>query len=197
MKIGIIGAGGIGRAFAQQVAAVGYEVVISNSRGPESLKDFVQTLGSHCKAGTVAEAAAAEVVFLALQWQHMQQVTAGITNWSGKVVIDPSNPILPGFITAELEGKTSSETVAGWVPGAKVVKAFNTYTPEILGADPKEGGGSRVIFYSGNDDAAKKTVAVIIDQIGFAGIDLGKLEEGGRLQQFPGGPLPAANLIRL
>ncbi len=197
MKIGIIGAGGIGRAFAQQVTAAGYEVVISNSRGPESLIAFAQTLGSHCKAGTVKEAAAADVVFLALQWQHMQQVTASIPDWSGKVVIDPSNPILPGFVVAELGGSTSSEIVAGWVKGSNVVKAFNTYSPEILGADPKEGGGSRVIFYSGNDKAAKQTVAVIIDQIGFAGVDLGKLAEGGRLQQFPGGPLPGANLIRL
>lgn len=197
MKIGIIGAGGIGRAFAQQVSMAGYEVIISNSRGPESLQEFVNSLGSHCKAGTVEECAAADVVFLALRWQHMQQVTTGVRNWAGKVVIDPSNPVLPGFIPADLGNKTSSETVAGWVPGARVVKAFNTYTPEILRADPKEGGGSRVIFYSGNDDAAKQTVAVIIDQIGFSGIDLGKLEEGGRLQQFPGGPLPEANLIRL
>src|SRR5690606_30586853 len=151
MKIGIIGAGGIGRAFAQQVADAGYEVIIRNSSGPETLQEFVQTRGSHCKAGTVAEAVMADVVFLALQWQHMQQVTTSITSWAGKVVIDPSNPILPGFVAAELGGKTSSETVAGWVPGARVVKAFNTYTPELLAADPKEGEGSRVIFFSGND----------------------------------------------
>lgn len=67
----------------------------------------------------------------------------------------------------------------------------------MLDADPVENGGNRVIFYSGNDEYAKEVVGGIIQRIGFAGVDLGRLDEGGKLQQFPGGPLPTLNLIRL
>ncbi len=144
----------------------------------------------------MSEAAAAEVVFLSVQWQHVQPVLSGI-HWNGQVIIDTTNPILPGFTLAELNGKTSSELVASWANGAAVVKGFNTLTPTILGADPQDKGGKRVIFYSGNSETAKQKVAAIISKIGFAGIDLGRIDEGGKLQQFPGGPLPALNLVRV
>lgn len=197
MKIGIIGAGAIGQAFAKHVAKAGYDVLISNSRGPASLSELVKNLGGNVSAVTVQEAADADVVFLALKWEHIQNVAATIPSWEGKIVIDPTNPILPGFVIADLGGKPSSEVVSSWLPGAKLVKAFNTFTPAMLAADPKEAGGSRVIFFSGNDDTAKAIVSGIIHTIGFAGIDLGRLDEGGKLQQFPSGVLPALNLIKL
>ncbi|NII26233.1 NAD(P)-binding domain-containing protein [Pseudoflavitalea sp. X16] len=196
MKIGIIGAGSIGMAFAKQATNAGFEVILSNSRGPASLTGAVKALGSKVKAGTVEEAAAAEVVFVSLQWQHLQSVLSGI-KWKGQIIIDPANPILPGFKLADLYGKTSSEVVATWANGATVVKAFNTLTPSVLGSDPHVQGGSRVIFYSGNNEAAKQTVSAIIKKIGFAGVDLGRLDEGGKLQQFPGGPLPTLNLVKM
>lgn len=196
MKIGIIGVGKIGQAFARQVVKAGYEVIISNSRGPESLLDLVQELGGQVRAGTVAEAAAADVVFLGVLWMQVEAVAASVPSWEGRIVIDPMNPVLPGMKAAELGGKTSSEVVASLVPGAKVVKAFNSLPPELLGADPHEAGGRRVIFYSGNDEGAKQTVADIMDRIGFAGVDLGGLGIS-HLQQFPGGPLPGLNLVRL
>lgn len=87
--------------------------------------------------------------------------------------------------------------VASLVPGAQLVKAFNTLTPAVLAANPREAGGQRVIFYSGNNTAAKATVAGILQQMGFAGVDLGLLQEGGKLQQFPGGPLPTLNLLKV
>jgi predicted dinucleotide-binding enzyme len=197
MKIGVIGAGNIGKAFAKQAAKAGYEVIISNSRGADSLTATAKILGNNVIAGTTQQAAEADVIFLGLQWQHLNKAVSNVSSWKGKIVIDPTNPILPGFQIAELGGKTSSEVVASWIPGASVVKAFNTYTPEVLGSDPKQAGGTRIIFYSGNDDASKKVVAGIIHKIGFAGIDLGRLDEGGKLQQFPGGPLPAVNLIKV
>jgi predicted dinucleotide-binding enzyme len=198
VKIGIIGAGAIGRAFAVQAVRAGYEVVLSNRRGPASLAPLVSQLGGRARAGTVAEAAQAEVVFLALPWEQVAPVTASIASWAGRVVIDPTNPILlPGFRLAELGGRPSSEVVASLVPGARVVKAFNTLTPAVLAANPREAGGQRVIFYSGNDSAAKATVAGLLQQMGFAGVDLGLLQEGGKLQQFPGGPLPTLNLLKV
>jgi predicted dinucleotide-binding enzyme len=130
-------------------------------------------------------------------WNKLKEATAIVPSWEGRIVIDATNPVLPGFVAADLGGKASSEVVSTLVAGAKVVKAFNTLLAQVLGSYPKEADGSRVVFYSGNDQDAKQIVAEIIDRIGFAGIDLGRLDEGGRLQQFPGGPLPTLNLIKL
>lgn len=195
--IGIIGAGKIGKALAMQLTKAGYEPLISNSRGPESLHALVEEIGNGIKAGTATEAASADVVFLAVLWNKLEEATAAIPSLEGRVVIDATNPVLPGFVAADLGGKASSEVVSSLVVGAKVVKAFNTLMAHVLGAGPEEAGGSRAVFYSGNDSEAKRTVAGIIERIGFAGIDLGRLDEGGRLQQFPGGPLPTLNLIKL
>jgi predicted dinucleotide-binding enzyme len=101
------------------------------------------------------------------------------------------------MIPAEMGGKTSSEVVAELVSGARVVKAFNTLFSATLAANPREAGGNRVIFISGDEVAAKVTVGEVIEKIGFAAIDLGTLAVGGKLQQFPGGPLAAINLVKM
>jgi predicted dinucleotide-binding enzyme len=91
----------------------------------------------------------------------------------------------------------SSEVFADLVPGARVVKAFNHLRAEVLAGNPRADGGRRVRFYSGNDNAAKAEVAALIDGLGFVGIDLGSLAVGGKLAQFPGGPLPNQNLVKI
>ncbi|TXI70371.1 MAG: NADP oxidoreductase [Cyclobacteriaceae bacterium] len=198
MTIGIIGSGGIGLAFAKHVGKAGYEVIISNSRGPDSLIEMVKQLGNNVRAGSVTESAAAEVIFLAVQWVHLPTVAKQIANWTGKVVIDPINPVVPpDYKIAELNGKASSEVVQEMLAGAKLVKAFNTFTPELLGLVPVENGGKRVLFYCGDNGEAKALVKSIIDKIGFAGVDTGTLKQGALLQQYPGGPLPGLNLIKL
>lgn len=198
MNIGLIGAGAIGQAFARQALKAGCEVAISNSRGPESLAELVRKLGPGAKAGTPQQAAQAEIVVVAVPWQHLQNALADLPPWEGRIVVDTTNPVvMPGFRVADLGGRTSSEVVADLVPGARVVKAANTLTPELLGADPQQDGGRRVLFMSGDDAAAKADVGKILQKIGFAAIDLGGLAIGGRMHQFPGGPLPALNLIRL
>jgi predicted dinucleotide-binding enzyme len=199
MKIGIIGAGGIAQAVARQGLGAGYEVILSNSRGPESLKAVVQTLGAGAAAGSVRDAAQADLVVLAVQWPNVAKALAGLPNWEGRTLIDATNPTAgpPDFKLADLGGKTSSQVVASLAPGARVVKAFNTLTVANLSADPREAGGRRVLFMSGDDASAKKEVATVLDRIGFATIDLGSLAIGGALQQFPGGPLPVHNLIKL
>ena len=98
--------------------------------------------------------------------------------------------ILPGFRIAELDGRTSSEVVADLMPGARLVKAGNTLPPELLSADPRQSGGQRVLFFSGDDAAARADVGALIDRLGFFGIDLGPIAVGGKLVEFPGGPLP-------
>jgi predicted dinucleotide-binding enzyme len=198
MTIGIIGSGAIGTAFARTLARAGIEATISNSRGPESLNDLVQELGPSIKAGTREQAARADIVLVAVNWAKLPAALAGLPEWSGRILVDANNPIeAPLFKPVDLKGRVSSEVVADLVPGARVVKAFNHLRAEVLAGNPQSDGGRRVLFYSGNDSAAKAEVAALIDRIGFAGIDLGSLADGGRLAQFPGGPLPNQNLVKV
>jgi len=198
MIIGIIGSGAIGTAFARTLARAGIEATISNSRGPDSLKELVRELGPSIKAGTREEAARADFVFVAVNWTKLPAALAGLPEWSGRILIDANNPIeAPLFKPADLQGRVSSEVFAELVPGARIVKAFNHLRAEVLAGDPRADGGRRVLFYSGNDTAAKAEVAALIDRIGFTGIDLGSLAVGGKLAQFPGGPLPNQNLVKV
>ena len=196
--IGIIGAGGIGMAFAKHASKAGYSLILSNRRGPESLTDKLKELSGNVIAGTLLEAANAGVVFLSVPWKFIPDVVSAVSSWKDRLVIDATNPIImPGLKTAELHGKVSSEVVAELLPGARLVKAFNTYPTALLEADPHTSGGRRLMAYSGNDAEAKKIVATIIEKMGFAGIDLGKLNEGGKLQHYPGGALLPFNLIAI
>ncbi len=197
MSIGIIGSGNIGSAFARALARNGIEATIANSRGPESLKDLVRELGPAIKAGTREEAASKDIVLIAVNWSKLPAALAGLPDWNGRIVIDANNPIeQPLFKPAELNGRLSSEVVSTLVPGARVVKAFNHLLAALLGSDPNTEGGKRVAFYSGDDASAKADVSALIEKLGFFGIDLGSLAVGGKLAQFPGGPLPALNLVK-
>jgi 8-hydroxy-5-deazaflavin:NADPH oxidoreductase len=150
MIIGIIGAGGIGQALAAHIAKAGYKVIVSNSRGPESLTAVVSQLGPNAKAGTRQEAAQADVVVLAVPWEQLRAALSDLPAWNGRILIDATNPVVqPGFRLADLGGRTSSEIVASLVPGARVVKVANTLLRAVLAADPNQAGGHRVLFMSG------------------------------------------------
>ena len=195
--VGIIGAGAIGQAFAKQLVKAGINVILSNSRGPETLTPLVDSLGSKASAGSVQQAAQADLVFVSTNWSRTQDALKGI-QWDNRILIDATNPVLlPGYKLAELDGKNSSQVVSGWAPGARVVKAFNTLLAAVLAQDPAQAGGRRVVFVSGDHADAKADVVALTNQLGFASIDLGGLEVGGYLQQCPGGPLPAVNLVQL
>lgn len=196
-SIGIIGSGAIGSAIATVLARHGIPATLSNSRGPDSLKDRVRELGPGIQPGTREEAAAKDIVFVAVNWGKLPAALAGLPDFGGRIVIDTNNPIeAPLFKPAELNGRLSSEIVADLVPGARVVKAFNHLAAALLAADPADKGGKRILFYSGDDAAAKAPVAALIGRLGFSGIDLGALSVGARLAQFPGGPLPILNLVQ-
>jgi 8-hydroxy-5-deazaflavin:NADPH oxidoreductase len=188
--VGVIGAGHIGQALARTAQRAGRKVVIANSRGPETLAPVVAALGTGVSAGTVRDAAAAGIVAIAVPWTNVTAAVAGL-QWDGQTVIDTTNAF-----NADLAGRTSSEIVADLVPGARLVKAANTLAAKVLGADPHDRGGRRVIFISGDDAPAKATVVELFDAAGFFAIDLGDLVTGGRMQQV-GGPLPGLNLVRL
>jgi 8-hydroxy-5-deazaflavin:NADPH oxidoreductase len=190
-SVGLIGAGRIGQAIAHIAIRAGRQVVISNRQGPESLTSLVQELGEGATAGTVKDAAAADIVVIAVMWPDVAEAVEGL-EWDGRIVIDPTNDFDP----SDLDGRTSSEVVADLVAPARVVKAGNTLGAPILAADPHEAGGQRVTFISGDDADAKAEVAALFEEGGFFVVDLGGLVEGGEKQQF-GAPLAGHNLIRL
>jgi predicted dinucleotide-binding enzyme len=130
-------------------------VAIANSRGPDSLPSVVSALGEGVSAVTADEAAAAGIVVIAVPWDRVPEALQGL-NWNGQVVIDATND----FAADDLQGRTSSELVADLVAGARLVKAANTLGADVLGSDPDEAGGQRVIFVSGDDVDAKADVAV-------------------------------------
>lgn len=129
--------------------------------------------------GSVRDAAAADVVFLAAPWMQVKSALADLPPWGGRIVVDATNAV-----------------VAGLVPGARLVKAFNTLPPPLLLADPFAGGGQRVLFLSGDDDDALATVTKLSEAMGFAPVELGTLFEGGKLRQFPHGQLPTLGLVK-
>jgi 8-hydroxy-5-deazaflavin:NADPH oxidoreductase len=174
---------------ARTALRAGRAVVIANSRGPESLAAVASNLGA--SAGTVAEAAAAGVVVIAVPWDRVPAAVQGL-EWNGQIVIDATND----WGADDLNGRTSSEIVADLVAGARVVKAANTLGAEVLGSDPEVAGGRRVIFVSGDHADAKADVVALFEDAGFAAIDLGELATGGAMQQIHH-PLAGVNLIRL
>ncbi|QIO32297.1 NADPH-dependent F420 reductase [Bradyrhizobium sp. 1(2017)] len=198
MTIGIIGAGAVGTAFARALARAGIEATISNSRGPNSLEAPGRELAPSIKAGRREEAALADIVLVAVNWTKLPAALAGLPDWNGRIVIDANHATEPPqFRPFDLKGRLSSQVLADLVPGARVVKAFNLHRAEVLTNDPKTNGGRLVQFYSGDDATAKAEVAALIDRLGFFGIDLGSLAVGGKLTQFPGGPLPNQKLVKI
>jgi predicted dinucleotide-binding enzyme len=160
------------------------------------LTSVVDALGAGVTAGTTHDAAGCPIVALAVPWAGVHDALA-LLSWSGEIVIDATNAVLiPSLEPVPLGGLTSSEIVAQLVRGGRLVKAANTYAADVLGADPREGGGRRVMLVSGDDPEAKDRVGKLFDAAGFFPIDLGDLVNGGSLQQA-GGPLAGHNLVRM
>jgi 8-hydroxy-5-deazaflavin:NADPH oxidoreductase len=190
-SVGIIGAGRLGQAMARTALRAGRRVVIANSRGAESLASVVSELGDGASAGTVEQASAVGIVVIAVPWDRVPEAVHDI-DWDGQAVIDATND----WGADDLNGRTSSELVADLAVGARVVKAANTLGAEVLGSDPQEAGGRRVLFISGDDADAKAAVVALFEDAGFAPIDLGDLATGGAMQQIHH-PLAGLDLIRL
>jgi len=198
MTIGVIGTGSIGATFARKLAGAGIPAILANSRGPDSLADLIADIGGQVRAGTREDAAAQNIVFVAVNWSKLPTALRGLPDFRGRIVIDANNPIEPPtFVPANLGGRLSSEVFTDYVPGARLVKAFNHLPAALLAEDPRVAGGRRVLFLAGSDAPAKAEVAKLIESFGFHGIDLGLLNEGGRAMSFPDGALTIQNLIRL
>ena len=191
MQIGTIGAGALAQAFAKRVLKAGFNVKISNNRGPESLRDIVNQLGRGATAVPKEEAAACEMVLLAVPWDNLTETLAGLPQWKNQILIDGVNPFLGkagSFSPAEVGNLSTSQFVAALAPGARVVKAFNHMLVPNLEADPVVNGAKRVAFISADDDSAKKRVRSLLEECSYSVVDLGNLRDGGLMQQA-GGPL--------
>jgi hypothetical protein len=191
MNIGIIGAGHIGGTAARLFVKAGHEVAVSNSRGPASLRSLATEIGPLAHAMRVDDAAGfGSVVLLAVPWRTPEALPAP-EFLAGKIVIDAMNPYGPAGEILDLGTTTSSEEVRKRLPGARLVKAFNTIYYQHLATLANTGLASQdryAIFVAGDDVEAKRAVAGLIEQIGFAPVDTGGLVEGGRRQQ-PGSPI--------
>jgi predicted dinucleotide-binding enzyme len=197
MEIGTIGAGDFAQAFAKRALKTGHKVKLSNNRGPESLREIVNQLGPGAMAVTKEEAAACEMVLLAVPWDNVPETLASLPKWKNQILIDGTNPFhgkAGTFKPADVGNLSTSQLVAALAPGARVVKALNNLPVPNLKADPVVNGARRVAFISADDEDAKKRVQTLLEGFGYSVIDLGNLRDGGLIQQA-GGPLAGRNLL--
>jgi 8-hydroxy-5-deazaflavin:NADPH oxidoreductase len=200
--IGFIGSGHIGSQVARLAVTHGYDVVMSNSRGPETLAALVAELGPKARAATPAEAAkAGDIVVVTMPLKNYRQVP--VEPLAGKIVIDTNNyyPQRDGHIPElDSESTTTSELLQAHLPTSKVVKAFNHIYAAQITTDGKPAGAKnrRALVIAGNDAAAKATVAKLLDEFGYDTVDAGPLNESWRIQRdTPGyGPRRTAEELR-
>lgn len=186
MNVGILGSGNIGANAARLFARAGHHVRIANSRGPESLRELVAEIGPNAEAATGQDVVdASDVVLIAVPWTRREEALGVLDGWDDKIVIDAMNPYTEDFEVEDLGAKTSTEFTRALVPGARVVKAFNTIYYKRLGGDGKPKGekGRLAIPVASDDPAAKRVVMDLVDEIGFDPVDAGGLVQGGRKQQ--------------
>ena len=200
--IGLIGAGHIGSQIARLAVAHGHTVVISNSRGPESLATLVAELRPNARAATAMDAAkAGDIVVVTLPLKNYRQVP--VEPLAGKIVIDTNNyyPQRDGHIPElDNESTTTAELLQAHLPTSKAVKAFNHIYAAQLTTDGQPPGSKnrRALVIAGDDAGAKATVTDLLDQFGFDTVDAGPLKEGWRIQRdTPGyGPRRTAEELR-
>jgi 8-hydroxy-5-deazaflavin:NADPH oxidoreductase len=200
--IGFVGSGHIGSQVARLAVGHGYNVVMSNSRGPETLAALVAELGRNARAATAAEAAeAGDIVVVTVPLKNYRQVP--VAPLAGKIVIDTNNyyPQRDGHIPElDSESTTTSELLQAHLPTSKVVKAFNHIYAAQITTDGKPAGtpNRRGLVIAGNDAGAKATVTQLLDEFGFDTVDAGPLSESWRIQRdTPGyGPQRTAEELR-
>ena len=196
MSYAIIGFGAVGQALARAFARNNIEVAVASRRPPQALAPQAQAIGPTVVPKTLQEAIKADAIILAVPfWEH-REVAKTLASWRGKTIIDAMNSQDPA---EDLSGLPSSAFAAKAFPGAKFVKGFNHLAAGTLAADPNVEGGHRVVFLSSDDEGAAALVADLAKRLGFAPVNLGKIEAGGTLVQARGrtwGPLIFQDLFK-
>src|SRR5688500_2941360 len=184
MSYAIIGFGQIGRALAKAFARKGIEALVATTRDPESFAADAAAIGPTVIPTTLAEAAKADVIFLAVRFESHPDVAKALPTWQGKIIVDVTNTY--GVSPEELGGPSSSRVVAQAFTGARLVRGFNHLVAAVLEQDPAVHGGRRVVFLASDDDAAAAEIGALAENLGFSPIKLGGLSEGGLLVQARG-----------
>ncbi len=201
MKYAIIGSGKIGSALARTFARENIGVAIANSRGSETLASLAKKLGPGVCPQSIQDAYKAEMIFLAVPFPAHEDVAKQFKNWSGKIVVDVMNTLdLSPKQREDLGGALSSEVVAKAFRGARLVKGFNHLPAEQLGTNPSVQGQRQAGFLSSDDGDASAAVAAVATQLGFAPVELGRLDKGGVPLHVVGGKpggLLSQNLVKL
>ena len=184
MSYAIIGSGKVGQALATAFARKGIEVAIASRRSAEALAPIAKAIGPTISPKSLKDAVQADIVLLAVPFGTQKDIAKAAERWQGKIVIDVTNAY--GVAPEELGNLPSSVVISQAFPGAKLVKAFNSLPAEVLARDPNIKGGRRVVLLSSDDEGAATRVATLVEQLGFAPVQLGKLAEGGLLIQARG-----------
>ncbi|HEY4345071.1 MAG TPA: NAD(P)-binding domain-containing protein [Parvibaculum sp.] len=181
MSYAIIGFGKVGQALAHAFARKNINVAVASRRSPEALAPLARAIGSTVVAKSLWDALDADTIILAIPFGEHCEIAKALPSWKGKTIIDATNTY--GVPPEELDGLPSSAFVAKAFTGGKLVKGFNHLIAATLAADPIVEGGHRVVFLSSDDEDAITPVADLAKQLGFAPVNLGKLNEGGALVQ--------------
>ena len=184
MNYAIIGFGQIGHALAKAFARKGIEVSVATTRDPESFAADAAAIGPGIIPTTLAEAAKADVIFLAVRFESHPEVAKALPTWEGKTIVDVTNTY--GVSPEELGGQSSSKVVAQAFAGGRLVRGFNHLVAAVLAQDPAVHGGRRVVFLASDDDNAAAEIGALAQTLGFSPIQLGGLLEGGLLVQTRG-----------
>ena len=197
MSYAIVGFGKIGQALARAFARNNIDVTVASRRSPEELAPQARAIGATVTAKSLQEALQADIIILAVLFEQHPEVGKALPSWKGKTIIDVTNAY--GVPPEDLDGLPSSAFVAKAFDGAKLVKGFNHLGAGTLATDPVVEGGHRVVFLSSDEEDAIAPVADLAKQLGFAPVQLGKLNEGGALVQARGrtwGPLIFQDLFK-
>jgi 8-hydroxy-5-deazaflavin:NADPH oxidoreductase len=197
MSYAIVGFGKIGQALAKAFARKGIEVFVATTRDPASFASDAAAIGPEIIPKTLAEAAKADIIVLAVRFESHADVAKVLPTWQGKTIVDVTNTY--GVPPDQLEGQPSSKLVAQAFSGARLVKGFNHLPAAVLGQDPAVHGGRRVVFLASDDDGAADEIGALAGNLGFAPIKRGGLSEGGLLVHARGnswGPLIFKDLVK-
>ena len=185
MSYAIVGFGKIGQALAKAFARKGIEVSVATTRDPQSFASAAAAIGPTIIPKKLADAANADIIFLAVRFESHPDVAKALPTWKGKTIIDVTNAY--GVSPEELGGQPSSaKVVAQAFTGGKLVKGFNHLGAAVLDQDPAVHGGRRVVFLASDDDGAAAEIGSLAEKLGFSPIKLGGLSEGGLLVQARG-----------
>jgi 8-hydroxy-5-deazaflavin:NADPH oxidoreductase len=184
MSYAILGAGKVGQALATAFARKGIEVAIASRQPVEALAPVAKAIGPTVVPKAMRDAVKADIILLAVPFEAHKEVAKVAQSWRGKIVIDVINAY--GVPPEKLGNLPSSVVISQAFPGASLVKAFNHLGAKTLAEDPNVNGERRVIFLSSDDQAAADKVAKLVERLGFAPVQLGRLTEGGLLVQARG-----------